>query len=302
MSNEEPVQGTDIPYSPEQHMGKITASHFADVIDRTLKGERKAPGKAYLIRVAHERAGGKPREGFTSWQMKQGTAREGSARAMYEYLTNSTVTQVGLIDHPSIEWVGGSPDGLVEPGGGLEIKCPEIEQHDENLFSICVKGKLPDKYLAQIQGCMWITGRNWWSFASFNPDCAAHLEFCMIRVERDDEYIQMLEREVRLFDAEVREKVEQLLQLNGGPVAAPVKLLDLDYASEEMQRAATQIILSEANTSTLVNDDFSPESFCYTHSEMHNDTGLHFFTRRSDDRIEAVRASDEWVSENRLEE
>jgi hypothetical protein len=124
----------------------------------------------------------------------------------------------------------------------------------------------------------------------------------MIRAERDEEYIQMLEREVRLFDAEVREKVEQLLQLNGGPVAAPVRLreLEFDEGSREADVVNDLMRVSFPNMPDF-NDYFEPDSFIYQRSELHEDgSAYHVFRRMSDGAVEVSRASDEWVNANRI--
>jgi hypothetical protein len=144
--------------------------------------------------------------------MKQGTEREPMARLAYEAETGNTVEQVGLCLHDELE-AGSSPDGLIRPDGGLEIKCPELAAHLEYL-------KLrsePPAYTWQIQGGMWITGRAWWDFVSFNPDFPEHLQLIVRRVKRDEEAIAKLAAAVAKFMDEVRAEEQSIRNL---PLAA----------------------------------------------------------------------------------
>jgi hypothetical protein len=46
--------------------------------------------------------------------------------------------------------------------------------------------------MPQIQGCLWVTGAQWWDFMSFHPD----IEPMVIRVYPDNTYIEALEKEL----------------------------------------------------------------------------------------------------------
>ena len=48
---------------------------------------------------------------------------------------------------------------------------------------------------------MWIAGRKWWDFTSFDPRMPKPLDLYVQRVERDDEYIVNLEAEIVKFAA-----------------------------------------------------------------------------------------------------
>lgn len=129
---------------------------------------------------------------FGNQHTEWGNFYEDYARERYEFLTGNTVRQVGLYYSPWSDWVAVSPDGLVDPTGGIEIKCPSTSK--EHLRHI-VYG--PGKYTAQIQGCMMVTGRQWWDFVSYDPrlenheatlDKALHIQ----RIPRDEEYIANL--------------------------------------------------------------------------------------------------------------
>lgn len=107
---------------------------------------------------------------------------EGFAREAYELETGNVVQQVGFITHPDFPSVGASPDGLIGTDGGLELKCPRSSAiHLERFLS-----GIPAEYIPQIQGCMWVTGRKWWHFCSYDPRMPASHQLLHILVPRDD--------------------------------------------------------------------------------------------------------------------
>lgn len=166
-------------------LGRPSASQFHRLITSTGKPSKSA-GK-YIQELVTERVTGERMEVYINEHMERGSALEPLARSWYEFLTGNTVEQVGFILHDSEEF-GCSPDGLIE-GAGLEIKCPADSTHEKYLEN-------PDialnKYKQQIQGCMWITGREHWDFMSYSET----MEHLLVRVERDDEFIEKLAEEV----------------------------------------------------------------------------------------------------------
>jgi putative phage-type endonuclease len=184
--------------------GIPTASCFAAIM-ATVKTGEAADRRNYRARLVVEKLTGKPVPTFTNAAMKQGTEREPFARMAYEARTGNIVQEVGLCLHDTLP-VGASPDGLIEADGGLEIKCPELSTHLAYLQS---KGE-PAEYTWQIQGGMWITGRQWWDFVSWNPDFPEHLQLIVRRIARNDEAIKKLAAEVERFLAEVDAEVERV--------------------------------------------------------------------------------------------
>lgn len=188
--------------------GIATASRFADVL-ATIKTGEAAARRNYRAQLVVERLTGRTVSGYTTAAMQQGTEREPLARDAYMVRTGNLVQQVGFQRHATLE-AGASPDGLIDDDGGLEIKCPELATHLEYLRL----RREPPAYTAQIQGCMWISGRKWWDFVSFNPDFPERLQLVVRRVVRDEKYIAALALAVELFMAEVREEHEEVLSLH----------------------------------------------------------------------------------------
>lgn len=179
-------------------LGLATGSKFSDV----LAGGKGLTRKAYAVQLALEIVTGKQAETFTNQAMQDGTEREPIARALYEAHTGNFVDEVGFCRHDSIE-CGVSPDGLIDEDGGLEIKCPKASTH-AGYLAIPAE---PSTYTAQIQGCMWVTGRSWWDFVSYHPDFPENAQLIVRRIKRDSDYIVKLEQAVKSFSKEVAEEV-----------------------------------------------------------------------------------------------
>jgi hypothetical protein len=102
-----------------------------------------------------------------------------------------------------------SPDGLVGDDGCLEIKCPNTATHIDTIL-----GEEPaKKYYDQMQWQMVCANRSYCHFVSFDPRMPAHLQLFVKRIERNDEYIEQLEKEVVQFLMEVEDKVKKLNEI-----------------------------------------------------------------------------------------
>lgn len=187
--------------------GRATASRFDDVMAKIKTGEA-AGRRNYRAQLVCERLTGIPAESYTNAAMQWGIDTEPQARAAYEALTGNMVQEVAFVPHPEL-MAGASPDGLIDLDGGLEIKCPNTAQHIEALL----KG-MPPEHIPQIQGGLWLTGRKWWHFVSFDPRMPEKLQLYIQKIERDSHYIAALELEVRRFLGEVDELVRQLERIN----------------------------------------------------------------------------------------
>lgn len=182
--------------------GKVTASKAADVMSAiTTAGYRN-----YLADLVVERLTGNKTESFTNAAMQWGVDQEPLARAEYEVKTGNFVDQVAFVEHPTIANFGCSPDGLVGDDGLIEIKCPNTATH----IDYVMQDKVPTKYIPQIQCQLAVTGRKWCDFVSFDPRLPDGLQILIVRLERDDEYIEKLEARVIKFLDEVNSAVNGL--------------------------------------------------------------------------------------------
>jgi len=176
--------------SPEwiaARVGIPTASQFGRILTpKTMK--LGAGAKTYMMELLAEWMIGAALDGEVTAFMERGTELEDKAVEFYEFQREVETTAVGfcLTDDGRC---GASPDRLVGEDGGLEIKCPSATVHVSYLM-----GDM-GKYNAQIQGGMWVTGRQWWDFLSYNPEMPPAL----VRVERDEEFIGKLADAMETF-------------------------------------------------------------------------------------------------------
>lgn len=195
----------------EARAGKVTASRIADVLAKVKTGEA-AGRRDYRAQLVAEILTGRPQEsGFTNDAMRWGTEQEPYARAAYECHAGVLVDQVGMVLHPSIERGAASPDGLVDPDGLVEIKCPNTATHLDYLLD----GTVPARYQPQMLWQMACTGRDWCDFVSFDPRLPEDLQLFVVRFQRDHARIDAMEAEVRAFLVEVEETVSRLRAIKG---------------------------------------------------------------------------------------
>lgn len=178
-------QGT--PEWFEVRAGKPTASNFDKII--TTQGEPSKQKTKYLYKLAGEAVSGITDESYKSEAMARGNELEDEARSFYQLVNDCKVHQIGFCF--SDIGAGCSPDGLIEDNGILEIKCPLSSTHIEYLLN----GKLPSTYYQQVQGALFITGREWLDFISYYPGIKPFI----IRVTPDEDFQQALERELKSF-------------------------------------------------------------------------------------------------------
>jgi putative phage-type endonuclease len=187
----------------EIRLGKATASRFKDILSTLKSGTESAGRKNYRAQLVVERLTGAQAERFKSAAMEWGTETEELARTMYLLKTGNLADEVGFIQHNSLE-AGASPDGLVGEDGTIEIKCYNTANHIQALRD----DAMPKEHMAQVQGQLWMTGRKWCDFISFEPTLPANAQIFIRRIYRDDTYISNLEIEVAKFLEEVDSDVE----------------------------------------------------------------------------------------------
>ena len=186
-------QGTDEWFAAR--LGKVTASRAADVM--TKKGSAaRANLSAQLVL---ERLTNTKGESFSSAAMQWGVDQEPFARAAYEAHSGVWVDTVGFVQHPTIERAGASPDGLVGHDGLVEIKCPNTATMIDTLLT----GKVPSNYTTQMQMQMACTGRAWCDYAVFDSRMPVKAQLFVKRVQRDQKFIDDMEKEIIAFLAEV---------------------------------------------------------------------------------------------------
>lgn len=191
-------------------LGKVTASKITDVL-ATVKTGEAVTRRNYRMQLACERFTGRKAEStYTNHHMERGNALEPLARALYELKKGVMVDEVGFVQHPTIEMAGASPDGLLE-FGSIEIKCPTLPNHLE----AALKGAAPSQYYGQMQWQLACLGNEYKfvDFVSYCPEAGEEFELFIVRVPRDNDYIQETEKAVNAFLQEVTETTNQLKEI-----------------------------------------------------------------------------------------
>jgi putative phage-type endonuclease len=189
-------------------LGKATASRFKDAIAALKSGAPAQAQRDYLTELVVERLTQQPIQRFQNAAMTWGTEQEPAARAAYERVTGRIVEETGFVAHDTL-LAGCSPDGLVDWDGLIEIKCPwNTANHIETLLN-----GMPADHIPQVQGQMWITGREWCDFVSYDPRMPEALQLHVQRIQRDPSFIADLEAKVTFFLQQVGTQVEALRRL-----------------------------------------------------------------------------------------
>jgi len=189
-------------------VGKATASRFRDAIAALKSGAPAQAQRDYATELVVERLTQQPAQRYATAAMQWGTEQEPAARAAYERVTGISVEETGFIAHDTL-LAGCSPDGLIDWDGLIEIKCPySSANHIETLL----RG-MPDEHIPQVQGQLWITGRQWCDFVSFDPRMPVELQLHVQRIYRDPGFIADLEAKVTSFLQQVGTQVEALRRL-----------------------------------------------------------------------------------------
>lgn len=182
--------------TPEWHAarcGVVTASEFHTVLAKGRGGAPSETRKKLMYQLAAETITG---EYVPTWDGNKHTERghvmEPQVRDLYMATSALDCRQVGFMRRGRI---GCSPDTLVGDEGLLEIKTklPHLQ------IEAVLAGKLPSDHVAQVQGQLLVSGRQWCDFRSYWPG----LPELRVRVYRDLPYLSTLNQELQLFIREL---------------------------------------------------------------------------------------------------
>ena len=149
--------------------GIPTASEFGAVISKGRGAEPSKTRRTYMLKLAGERITGEVVEGYSNAHMERGKVMEDEARDLYVFMRDIQVQRVGFIRQ----------------------------------LEVLLDGTLPAEHKAQVQGAMLVSGRAWCDFVSYWPK----LPPLIVRVERDETYIDTLRTAIQQFNLELDELV-----------------------------------------------------------------------------------------------
>jgi len=149
-----------------------------------------AGAETYALELVHQKLG-VPKDDYTTFEMQWGKDNEPFAVEIYEKTKFKEVTHRNeRLFHPEYDFISGETDGLVGTDGIVEVKCPNSANHVKNLLY----GYQVEEYKYQIQGYLWIFGRNWCDFISFDPRFPKDAHKISVHyVERDQAIIDLME-------------------------------------------------------------------------------------------------------------
>lgn len=142
--------------------GRVTASNVGAILG--LDPYRNADD---VLRAMVREYHGAEREFTGNAATEWGTANEALAKAAFELEYGVTVEHASFVVHPEHDWLGASPDGIINGKTLLEIKCP-YGLRNEPLPSFKPISEQPH-YYAQMQVQMACTGAEICIFIQWTP-------------------------------------------------------------------------------------------------------------------------------------
>ncbi|SFC49368.1 YqaJ-like recombinase domain-containing protein [Kushneria avicenniae] len=184
--------------TPEWHAARLGIVTMSELKTLLVKG--KGPGGfgagalSYMHQLIGERITGESADAFSgNAHTQRGHTLEPVARELYSEATgNAHLEQVGIIlNHRA----GYSPDSLVGSDGLIEVKTKLPKYQIELLIA----DELPQEHIAQCQGGLWVSEREWIDFVSYWPGMPLFVK----RAYRDEAIIQKIAERVAAFYEEM---------------------------------------------------------------------------------------------------
>lgn len=194
--------------SPEWYQaraGRPTASSFHKLMTTSkLEPANNDTMRSYMRTLIAELVMREPIEkiGSTYW-IERGKELEADARAEYTFLREQEVKSPGFWMDDDKRY-GASPDGLVGDKGLVEFKTGT----PETIIGYALDpDSLPNAHMAQLQGQLLCTGRDWVDIMAYDPQMKPVVQ----RVHRDEQYIAKLEIALEVFLERMNEACEKLI-------------------------------------------------------------------------------------------
>jgi exodeoxyribonuclease (lambda-induced) len=141
----------------------------------------------------------------------------------YESLAIQNCEKENLIEIKSVgfveldNWVGCSPDGLINDIGLVQIKCPifktQLNYLEIDQYSMSNEDKLRKinkVYYNQMQFELMVTDREYNIFYSYHPK----LKPVELIIERDERLIEQIKIEIEIAKETITKQIEELRKLN----------------------------------------------------------------------------------------
>ena len=155
----------------------------------------------YMNTLIGERITGEAADPFMgNRHTERGHELEGVARTLYEQREEVETRQVAIILNNG---AGYSPDSLVGAKGLTEIKTklPKFQ------VEVILSGEIPKEHIAQCQGGLWVSEREWIDFVCYWPGMPLFIK----RAYRDEAMIRKLSERVSTFYEILDDRMNRVL-------------------------------------------------------------------------------------------
>ncbi len=221
--------------------GIPTASAFDKIVTPT--GKLSKQSRDYKAWLLAERVLKAPIPTVKTSFMDRGTEYEAEACDFYSLVSGNKTTRIGFVTNDA-GTVGASPDRWSGADGQVEMKVPAIHTHmsywiaqagidkygadlerlleesklktvllvDKNLqanYDESVANGISREYKIQTTGQLWITERKWADVMSYSPE---GLPPVLVRISRDEAFIQILAQAVSEFSRDLEESAADLVK------------------------------------------------------------------------------------------
>lgn len=155
----------------------------------------------YMDTLIGEHITGEPADVFQgNRHTERGHELEMKARELYTARTGLELDQVTIVLNHGI---GYSPDALIGSDGLSEIKSklPKFQ------VGVILAGEVPKEHVAQCQGGLWVSEREWIDFISYWPGMPLFIK----RMHRDEVMIRKIAERVKTFYEIMEARMERVL-------------------------------------------------------------------------------------------
>ena len=206
-----PIFHRDVRQYSEEYdrlkLGIPTSSHFHKII--TPQGKPSKQWRQYACVLIAERILQRKIDLYQSPAMERGLIVEAEAADWYEFDRDVSAERVGFITD-DMHTMGCSPDRLVGDDGLLEIKAPLPHTQVEYWIS----GEISQRFRPQLQGQLYISQRSWVDILCWHDV----LPKLVVRVEPDEKFIAVLDRELQIFNYFIERVMEKIRALSELPI------------------------------------------------------------------------------------
>lgn len=182
-------------------LGVVSASNAY----KAVAGKTTATRQTYMHElVAQVCTGQHPDIGSAA--MDWGNSNEDAARASFEMMNDTKLTELPFVFKDNNFREGASPDAVDQWGSGVEIKCP---YNSANHIAFIASDKIKPEYQWQIQYTMRVLDTDLWYFCSFDPRMKTK-PLAIKTVKRDSEMQAKLDDLVPAFIEDMDKMLESV--------------------------------------------------------------------------------------------